>query len=153
MDQSASGCFQTTLKLSKVASDTARGFSGALESVYSCGGAFQMLQNLTHSIVKFWSNLDLCIGLGCWDLLCRSEGALETCISTAVFLRVPQAILSIILVLNLKLVSQSQADLLYHNAGCIFYLNLSIYIHTVDLEADSAQGLAKEPLQRVVERR
>jgi len=50
---STSGCSQTPLELSKVLSDTARAFSGALESPCSYGGAFRMLRDLTYAIFKF----------------------------------------------------------------------------------------------------
>jgi len=60
---STSRCSQTPLELSKVLSDSARAFSGALESTWSYGGAFRMLWDLTYRIVKFWSSWDLCADL------------------------------------------------------------------------------------------
>ena len=60
---SSSRCSQTPQELSDVLSDSPRAFSGAPESTCSYGGAFRMLQDLTYSIVKFWSSWDLCADL------------------------------------------------------------------------------------------
>jgi len=58
-----SRCSQTPQELSNVLWDSARAFSGALESTCSYGGAFRMPRDLTYRIVKFWSSWDLCADL------------------------------------------------------------------------------------------
>jgi len=76
---STSRCSQTLLELSKVLSDSARACSGALESTCSYGGAFSILQDLTHRKVKFWSSWNLCVDLR--ETSSEVETAAQVCAS------------------------------------------------------------------------
>jgi len=64
---------QTPMELSTVLSDSAKAFSGALESTCSYGGTFRMLWDLTYKIVKFWSFWDN--GQDLWETSREAETA------------------------------------------------------------------------------
>jgi len=70
-------CSQAPLELSNMLSDSARACSSASESTSRYGGAFRMLQYLTHRIVKFWSHYKVCTDL--WETLRAAEISAQLC--------------------------------------------------------------------------
>jgi len=143
---SASRCFQTPLELSKVFSDSARAFPGALESSCSYGDAFRMLQDLTYRIVKFWSSWDLCTDL--WETLKQAETAAQLWRRLRKLPRPLQSTVGDLVlythssgsyittrhfVLSYSPLLQSQI-LLHHNMACTIWVSLYIYIESIWLQ-------------------
>jgi hypothetical protein len=128
--------------LSKVLSDSARALSGAPEATCSYGGAFRMLQDLTYRIVNFEAS-ETSVQI-CWRFreklrplrsFCERLGA---AFSQQWFLHNYKAFRLIIFVFVTSCYG-------------IHYLSLSIYIHTVNLAADSTRAQLEEHLDTPIE--
>jgi len=69
--------YEAPLERSKVLSDFARVFSGALQGTCSNGGAFRMIRNFTNRIVKFWRLRGNCEDL--WEPSSAAEIYTQLC--------------------------------------------------------------------------
>jgi len=142
---SSSRCSQTPLELSEVLSDSVRGLSGAPERTYRYGGAFSMLRDLTHRMVQCWSCCDLCPYLQ--ETLREAETAAQLCRKLREQPRLLRSFCG-----RLGAVFSQQWYLPNHKAFHhiififvtsyygMYYLSLSIYIHTINLAADGTRA-------------